>query len=128
MILMVCFLTITVWQTRPFAQNDDAKKPSLYIFSNKERPVPSFDHTLHEEAFEDGGCAACHHVLDTDSNKLIYSEGEEAACSECHFDKKEKDVPAIREAFHESCTGCHRDRIRTKKNGGPTTCGQCHKE
>ena len=125
-IILFCLFLVVAWQSVSFAKNDETEKKSLYIFTNKQRPTPSFDHTLHEEYFDDGGCAECHHVLDTKKGKLVYAEGEEAACIECHTAKKEKGSPGIREAYHESCTGCHRKAIKNKKKAGPTTCGQCH--
>ena len=98
------------------------------MFSNHKRPVVKFDHSLHEDVTGETGCAKCHHVFDEKQNKLVYAEGEEAVCSECHFSEKEKDVLALREASHTSCTGCHRTLKKNKKPSGPTTCGECHKK
>ena len=72
----------------------------------------------------------CHHVLDTEQNKLVYSEGEETACYECHSleQSESDDLLPIREANHASCTVCHREMKKEKKIAGPTTCGECHKK
>jgi hypothetical protein len=125
-IILFFLFSIVAWQSVSFAKNDETEKKPLYIFSNKQRPAPAFDHKLHEEAFDDGGCAACHHVLDEEKGKLVYVEEEADACIECHAAQAEEGLPAIREAYHESCTACHRQMIRSEKKTGPTTCGQCH--
>ena len=44
-----------------------------------------------------------------------------------HVAKEQEDVPALREAFHGSCTGCHRKMGKAEGMfKGPTTCGECH--
>lgn len=118
--LIVCFGALTYFICLPALFADNEKEPV------KNRPAPVFDHTLHEEALDDPGCGACHHVLDEQTQKLVYSEGEESACSECHFEKAEDGLLALREANHASCTACHRKMIKSKLKSGPTTCGECH--
>ena len=98
------------------------------VDSTRRRPIPEFDHTLHEEAYEETGCGVCHHVFDEDKNVLVYSEGEESYCSDCHMEKAQGNILALREANHASCTVCHRKLKKTKKPAGPTTCGECHKK
>jgi hypothetical protein len=40
----------------------------------------------------------------------------------------EDNIPALREAFHGSCTNCHRNQIKNDHpKSGPTTCGGCHR-
>ncbi|MEW6078137.1 MAG: cytochrome c3 family protein [Thermodesulfobacteriota bacterium] len=79
-------------------------------------------------ALEENGCGVCHHSRDDASSQLVYIEGEELSCRECHLGKKKDGIPALREAYHGSCTACHRKRIKTKQlPSGPTTCGECHK-
>ena len=84
-------------------------------------------------ARKDGGnCSACHHAFDLKAEKLAYTKGEEGSCGYCHKsvatrdDMIRRNVPAIREASHASCVGCHTDRALEKKKGGPTTCAGCH--
>jgi len=125
-VMLFCLFLTGAWQSGSFAQSEETENISIYIFSNKQRPAPAFDHKLHEDAFDDGGCAACHHVLDEEKGKLVYEEEEADACIECHAAQAEEGIPAIREAYHESCTVCHRQMIKSEKKAGPTTCGQCH--
>ena len=97
------------------------------IFGKLRRPQVSFSHEIHTEALAGDGCGICHHVQDDQSGKLVYVEGEELSCSECHVRQKNKDTPALREAYHGNCTGCHRRLIKSSyPNSGPTTCGGCH--
>jgi hypothetical protein len=132
-IILLIFAAIFIGQTSLWAKSDDIKSSSLAIFSNEKRPSPQFDHDLHEDSLGETGCAKCHHVLDEDSNKLIYSDGDEAACIECHTDASPDDTDpddttALREASHASCTDCHRVMKSQKKVTGPITCGECHKK
>lgn len=111
------------------AQDDIPVKAPLAVFSSGPRPIPDFDHSLHESTFaEENSCAKCHHVQDNETNNLIYMENEEASCSECHSEKKDSSIPALREASHSSCTGCHRIMRKQKLQAGPITCGECHKK
>lgn len=120
---LTCLAAILLFHSFVLAQNDTPASDQI-----TRRPAPEFDHTLHEEVLDDPGCGACHHVLDDTTNKLVYSEGEEGPCIECHLEKKQEDIPAIREANHGSCNTCHRDLKKQKKPAGPTTCGECHKK
>lgn len=124
-IFLLTLLIILSLLPNIFAQDNNEVKPDSTLFYSSiletpKRAVPAFDHTLHEDSLGENSCAKCHHVLDTKENKLIYSEGEEAACAECHT--------ALKEASHETCTGCHRRMKKDKKIAGPTTCGECHKK
>jgi hypothetical protein len=97
------------------------------VFGRLRRPPVPFPHDLHMEALEDPGCGACHHSPDPGSGELVYIEGEELGCMECHPAEKQDDMPALREAYHGSCNACHRQRIRDgRMPSGPTTCGECH--
>ncbi|MBU1698380.1 MAG: cytochrome c family protein [Proteobacteria bacterium] len=125
-IIVLCLFTLFLQQA--MTQEETRKADHLTLFSNQERPAPAFDHTLHEDSLGDTGCAKCHHVLDIEQNKLIYAEGEEAACSECHTSEQSDNILAMREASHASCTGCHREMKKGKKTAGPTTCGECHRK
>jgi len=118
---------LCLFSTGLFAQ--ESKEAGLAAFFNEPRPAAQFDHLLHEEATGgDESCAKCHHVFDEQQNRLVYSEGEEDLCFECHLQNKENNIPALREASHKSCTGCHRTLKKSKQPAGPTTCGECHKK
>ena len=124
-IFIVCFIIITLLRAS-FMTGEDTSNSTL--FSNQKRPVPVFDHALHEDSLGDEkGCAKCHHVLDPEQNQLVYAEGEEAACSECHSLNQSENILSIREANHASCTNCHRTLKKTKSPAAHTTCGECHK-
>lgn len=98
------------------------------VFGKRKRPPVAFDHDLHMASLEEDGCGACHHSRDEATSKMVYIEGEELNCFECHLAKKKDGIVALREAYHGSCTACHRKRIKTKQlPSGPTTCGECHK-
>jgi predicted CXXCH cytochrome family protein len=132
-IVLLLLFTLFFWLPNTFAEDNNDVKPGscvfcLPLFETPERPVPSFDHTLHEDTIGEESCAKCHHVFDTKEDKLIYSEGDEAVCSECHTEKEQDNTIALREASHKSCTGCHRAMKKDKKTAGPTTCGECHKK
>ena len=97
------------------------------IFGKLRRPAVVFQHEIHTDILSDEDCITCHHDEDENTGKLIYTEGEEQSCKECHAAYKEGDKPALREAFHGSCTICHRRLIKKKEQKtGPTTCGECH--
>ena len=122
-------LMIFTWQPVGFAQDKSQERSGMnYIFTNMKRPAPEFDHDIHEGAFNNGGCAKCHHVMDEKTNKLVYSEGDEASCAECHTTQKEVKKTALREAYHQDCTSCHRTMRKNNEKSGPTTCGECHRK
>lgn len=110
-----------------FAQEEVYQIEHIGIFNTLRKPAVEFPHEMHVEALEDAGCGACHHAPDPVTGKLTYEEDEEAGCVECHASKAQGNIPGLREAFHGSCTVCHR-RLRHDKDstGGPTTCGECH--
>ena len=127
-IMGLVFWGVASW-TASLAQEDEYDLAYKDVFGKLRRPQVRFSHAIHSENLEDGGCGICHHVLDNNTGKLVYNEGEELSCKECHGARKENRNLALREAFHGSCTVCHRKMIKIKKkNTGPTTCGGCHKK
>ncbi len=135
-IIIFSFSIVFIGLSNTFGEEDKvsnsdlnkSESSSFSIFETPKRVVPDFDHELHKESLGKDSCATCHHVFDTEENKLIYSEDEEAACAECHFEKKQDNTMALKQASHESCTVCHRQMKKVKKTTGPTTCGECHKK
>ena len=115
------------WSTS-MAQEDEYNLAHNDVFGTLRRPQVAFSHNNHSENLEDKGCGICHHALDNKTGKLVYVEGEELSCNECHGIKKENNIVALREAFHGNCTVCHRNMIKTNVKTGPTTCGGCHKK
>ena len=111
------------------AQEDEYDLAYTDIFGELRRPLVRFSHAIHSENLAEAGCGICHHSPDNKTGDLVYIEGEELSCRECHDAQKEDDEPALREAFHGSCTVCHRDMIKAdRQKAGPTTCGGCHKK
>ena len=99
------------------------------VFGNLRRPQVTFSHENHVESLEDAGCGVCHHTPDDKTGQLITIEGDERSCKQCHGLQKERSTPALREAYHGNCTGCHRSQKRSGNlNSGPTTCGGCHRK
>ncbi len=109
-----------------FAQEENYVLAHQDVFGKMQRPAVHFPHAAHEEALSDEGCGACHHVFDEQVKKLVYTEGEEQECKTCHGLKPAGTSPALREAYHKSCTGCHRLKKKNIEKSGPTTCGECH--
>ena len=131
MILIIIGLLLTgaVSRTLTLAQEDEYNLADTDVFGKLRRPLVKFSHAIHSDNLMDTGCGICHHNPDSKTGKLVYIEGEELSCRECHDSQKEDDEPALREAFHGSCTVCHRDMIKTdNRESGPTTCGGCHKK
>ena len=127
--LFACLLAAFGLSIFSFAQAQEETYRIAYtdVFGKLRRPAIDFAHQKHADALEELGCGACHHAPDEETGKLIYIEDEEVSCGECHGLKEEDGTPALREAFHESCTGCHRSMIKEKDDfKGPTTCGECH--
>ena len=109
------------------AQEDQMIIANEDVFGKLERSAVAFPHDLHMEVFAEDECGVCHHSYDETAGSLTYEPGDEISCKECHLLKKDGRTPALREAYHGSCTVCHRNTI--KKSGGksgPTTCGECH--
>lgn len=100
---------------------------------------------------EDKGrnCGVCHHVWDPERKALIRAPGKEDNCAACHTAAAEGDRPALKDAVHAACVGCHADaalksRIaaagESRQAGGeastslpsapsglgPETCAGCH--
>ena len=116
----------TIWMDSS-AQEDEYILAHKDIFGELRRPAVMFSHELHTETLEDEGCGACHHTQDEESGKLVYEEGEELSCWECHGPQEGNQTPPLQRAYHGSCTVCHRQQIKQNKpDSGPTTCGGCH--
>ena len=83
--------------------------------SDKKAPV-KFSHEKHAAGVPD--CKTCHHAWD----------GKDAPkkCSECHTGRKSGDKPNSKNAMHNSCKKCHKERKAAGKPAGPTSCKKCH--
>ena len=73
-----------------------------------------FSHSTHGKV----SCGSCHHSVE--NTKEIIS------CRKCHYQGSGKAINA-RDAFHESCIGCHlREKKENKKSGPAKLCSGCH--
>lgn len=68
----------------------------------------AMDHGAHAASID---CMKCHHAAK--------SKEEIKSCFECHG--KDPNAPSVKNAFHKSCTACHRELAK-----GPTKCKECH--
>lgn len=82
-------------------------------------------HQKHAAAMDDK-CEACHHAYDEKAQKLVYKEGEETSCRDCHRSTGTQDQPALRTVAHEKCVTCHMDLAAKSQKAGPVQCAGCH--
>jgi len=126
--MAISLLPGSIFLTVSIAQEDIYILAHENIFGKLRRPPVMFSHEDHTKTLEDEGCGTCHHLQDEESGRLVYVEGEELSCWECHGPKKEKQMPtSLQKAYHGSCTACHREFKKQKRpDSGPATCGGCH--
>jgi hypothetical protein len=110
------------------AQEEEMLLEHKDVFGKLKRPPVPFPHELHTDVLADEGCGVCHHVYDEEKGTLVPDEDPDEGCAACHGAKKEGNQPGLREAFHGSCTVCHRKMAKEGKETGPRTCGECHKK
>ncbi len=103
-----------------------SKDPS-YVSS---RELFGMDKSLHyrHSTARDEKCEDCHHIYDEEAGKLVYREGTESSCRDCHLKYTEENRISYRLAAHWDCIDCH---IKTAESGpevasGPRSCGGCH--
>ena len=127
LLISLVLLGVVGWQAS-MAQEEEYILAHEDVFGKLRRPQVGFSHENHE-SLDDNGCGACHHTPDDKTGALVYIEGDERSCKECHDLQKQGNIPALREAYHGNCTGCHRTQIRSGNlKSGPTTCGGCHRK
>ena len=115
-LLLTVFLLVAAYSQEEMETVDSS------VFLNPERVVSVFKHEVHNEAAEIDECNECHHVYE-DGVKLEDESSEDMACSECHEIDVSEEQPALMQAFHMNCKGCH---LSEKK--GPIMCGECHRK
>ncbi|NIV34748.1 MAG: cytochrome C, partial [Anaerolineae bacterium] len=78
----------------PVACGDCHLRQPAYVSS---RQPFGFDNSLHyrhvKAAKED--CKACHHVYDEVAKELVYVEGKESSCRDCHREETEENRSAF---------------------------------
>ena len=80
----------------------------------EEVPI-SFYHDKHVRALEEEGCESCHGRNAEGKYLFTYPPGRD-----------ETSRRSLMDAYHDSCIGCHDDRLAAGKKSGPVTCGECH--
>jgi hypothetical protein len=111
----------------PVACGDCHRRQPTYVSS---RQPFSFNNSLHYRHVEaaKNECKACHHVYDEAAKKLVYVEGKESSCRDCHRDETQENRSAFQLAAHQACIGCHREfppEIQSEFHG-PQQCAGCH--
>jgi hypothetical protein len=135
-----------------FAAGIYAKVADVMKIENKACPNTKgeveFNHKAHSEDYAKkyaklypNGCGDCHHDDKGKPVKDLKADSKVQKCIECHKKcgeaPKGKDAPKlskeekrgyIAEAFHDNCTGCHRDYNKEFKPAkkAPVTCNDCH--
>ena len=127
--VLVLFCLTPPGEGIPSADEGNYRLGHRDVFGKLRRAPAFFPHRLHEEALDSEGCGVCHHELEEQTGRLVWVEDEEVSCKECHGRVEKDAVRALREAYHASCTVCHRaSRKGNAGKGGPVTCGECHTE
>jgi hypothetical protein len=113
----------------PVACGDCHLRQSPYVSSMQLFAMDKSLHYRHIEAAQDE-CGACHHVYDEEKEELVYVEGEESSCRDCHREETEENRSAYKLVAHEACIGCHREPpaeiIVEGDDAGPQFCYACH--
>jgi len=113
------------WGPRVEAQQELIILQHKGVYKELQRPSVNFFHERHVEIYSD--CKACHHNYEYKNGVRENSwKGEPQDCSQCHKSAREGKTPALQEAFHQNCTGCHSRLIKAGTLSGPATCGECH--
>lgn len=128
----ICMLSVVLIAGYGFTQDEGVVIAHQGVFKRLERPPVVFKHEKHIEVLGgDKSCRQCHHVYNEEEGKLVYEEGEEMGCAECHGAKDEKMAdgsvkPSLMNAYHINCVKCHRKLAKAGEKTGPYTCGECH--
>ena len=99
----------------------------------------TFSHQRHSE-LEAVNCVTCHHTRESGDQPIrsCYSCHEARYYSIARITKADQaqagedntapQVPNAQQAFHDLCTGCHKERREQKLPAGPDdSCRDCHK-
>lgn len=117
-IFAIAILSVFIFVTG-YSQEDMTLVDSS-VFENPQRTPSLFSHDEHNEAAGIEECINCHHVY-LDGQIVEDESSEDQSCSECHSSEASESRPALMQAFHANCKGCH---LELKK--GPIMCGECH--
>ena len=114
-------------ESGPVSCGECHSKTPVYGSSRRPFGLDKSLHYRHVKASKDK-CETCHHIYDEASKKLVYIQGREEPCRDCHRAETEENRSSIRLAAHASCVGCHREIAMKspEKPVGPRSCGGCH--
>ena len=122
--LMLAVLVVA-FQGRVGAQEDIINIDHKDAFKGLQRPPVKFTHEKHADRYPN--CTECHHTYEYKGGQKVNEwSGEGQPCSECHKAEEAGKKISLMNAFHESCTGCHRQLGKEGKTSGPVACGECH--
>ncbi|MFZ1985953.1 MAG: cytochrome c3 family protein [Desulfatitalea sp.] len=91
------------------------------VFARPQRAPAMFAHDAHNAKAGIDDCAQCHHLYDDKGRKVEDESSEDQRCADCHALEAQGRIPALRQAFHRNCKGCH-----VALGQGPVVCAQCH--
>jgi hypothetical protein len=114
----------------PVACGECHRREPAYVSSRQPFGFDKSLHYRHVKASKDK-CDGCHHVYDDAKKELVYIEGEESSCRDCHRERTEENRSAFRVAAHRACIGCHREppaNLEKTDSPGPQVCAGCHDE
>jgi hypothetical protein len=108
--LALILITIAVAMAFAAAMAVAADPPAQITIDKgmEKKSAVSFPHGKHIENFD---CVKCHHTAK--------AKDDIKSCFECHG--KDASAPIVKDAFHNSCTACHKEQGK-----GPTKCKECH--
>jgi hypothetical protein len=113
----------------PVACGDCHRREAAYVSSREPFGMDKSLHYRHVKAAKEK-CDACHHRYDEAKKKLVYVEGKESSCRDCHREETEENRSAFKLAAHEACIDCHREPapgIEVKADSTPPQlCVDCH--
>ena len=102
--------------TIAFAQPDILKIENKY--TKRLKASVTLNHKKHADTIS---CSECHHEWKKEEKK------PPQICNECHKEKVEEKKVGLKNAYHNTCTGCHKKLTAQGKNAGPTVkCVDCH--
>jgi hypothetical protein len=113
----------------PVACGDCHRRELLYVSSRQPFGMDKSLHYRHLKAAQEK-CEACHHEYDEAKKELVYVEGKESSCRDCHREETEENRSAFKLAAHEACIDCHREPpaeiVFEKDAARPQLCVECH--
>ena len=123
MMKKICYyLLLVIWflaggfATISFAQPDILKIENKY--TKRLKASVTLNHKKHADTIS---CSECHHEWKKEEKK------PPQRCNECHKEKVEEKKAGLKNAYHTTCTGCHKTLTAQGKKAGPTVkCAECH--